>query len=263
MPRPQVYLHWGVYRRQPISVFLSHIDISPSLFLSHFLSKISKSVKKVRRRKKRKSTKTLPWLGPSVGCSIVPRTRGCGFESRLRHMPGLQVQSLVRPHMGGDISMFLISFSLSPSPSSLWKKNSPVFTFLPSWHRADTIKWNPSWSLCLDLIPLPGYWFHQSWLLLRGISKLKNFIKRYCRCLDIREVNKIKFLRKQVIFLRSMVATGSTWADLNSRTALLTEGWRPPTSLPLKWLCKGKRSVWRKEREKGTPFKAPSTWQNR
>lgn len=60
-----------------------------------------------------------------------------------------------------------------------------------------------------------------------------------------------------------MVATGSTRADLSSRTVLLTEGWRPPTSLPLKWLCKGKRSVWRKKREKGLPFKAPNTWQNR
>lgn len=60
-----------------------------------------------------------------------------------------------------------------------------------------------------------------------------------------------------------MVAIGSTWADLNIRTMLLTEGWRLPTSLPLKWLCKGKHSVWRKKREKGLPFEAPSTWQNR
>ena len=47
--------------------------------------------------------------------------RGCGFDSWWGHVPGLQVPSPVRGHMGGNQSMFLshINVSLPPPPSSL------------------------------------------------------------------------------------------------------------------------------------------------
>ena len=61
-----------------------------------------------------------------VGASCH-KPKGRRFNSQSRHMPRLQVQSLVRVHMGGSQSMFLfhidISLSLSlPLPLKAMKK---------------------------------------------------------------------------------------------------------------------------------------------
>lgn len=74
------------------------------------------------------------------------------------------------------------------------------------------------------------------------------------------EYNKLSWKSNDISV--GMGATSSTWADPHGRTPLLTECWRPPTSLSRNWVCRGKCSVWRKKTEQDTRFKAPSTWWN-
>ena len=53
-------------------------------------------------------------LSSSVGWSIMCTPKGCEFDSWSRHIPRLQVQSLIRARMGGNqcFSSMLISCSL-------------------------------------------------------------------------------------------------------------------------------------------------------
>ena len=63
----------------------------------------------------RKMRRALAGVGQWVGTSSQ-KVKGCRFDSRSGHMPGLLVRSLVRVGEKGNGSMFL-SFSLSPFPS--------------------------------------------------------------------------------------------------------------------------------------------------
>ena len=73
-----------------------------------------------------KKTQILPWLGGSVGWSMVlypKRYRTfwigigpCRFDSWSGHIPRLQVRSPVRAHMGGNQLMFLSHIDVSFSP---------------------------------------------------------------------------------------------------------------------------------------------------
>ena len=43
----------------------------------------------------------------SVGWSIIPRSKGCGFDARLGRIPRLWVPSPVQSYTGGSLLMFL------------------------------------------------------------------------------------------------------------------------------------------------------------
>ena len=63
-----------------------------------------------------------PWLGGSVGWSIVPYTKSCGFDSQSGNIPRSWVQSPVGECSRGNSSMFLSLINVS-LPLSLKKIN--------------------------------------------------------------------------------------------------------------------------------------------
>ena len=66
------------------------------------------------------------WYG-SVGWMSSSKVKGHRFDSQSGHMPGLQVQSMVRVHTGSNPSMFLVT-----SPTT-YMQLAPLQLLLPWW----------------------------------------------------------------------------------------------------------------------------------
>ena len=63
----------------------------------------------------------LPWPGGSVACSIVPYTKGCGFNSRSEHIPRLRIDPQLRYLWEQPINVSLsLSYTPPPNKHILW-----------------------------------------------------------------------------------------------------------------------------------------------
>ena len=64
-----------------------------------------------------------PWLGGSVGWSIIPSTKRLWVQFQSGHIPRLRVQSLVGAHMGSNQQMFLYHINVLFFPFSFFEIN--------------------------------------------------------------------------------------------------------------------------------------------
>ena len=94
--------------------------------MTDLITKVKNSAISLTPQQIQLKKKLVPWPDGPAGWSVIPTPKGCRFNPRSGHIPGLQVWSQVEVCTGGNWSMFLSYIDVSVSPFlPLSKKKNP------------------------------------------------------------------------------------------------------------------------------------------